>query len=368
MFKRNRQWLVMVGVLALTVACSTEPEAEQTPSAAAGDGEVAASTPVAVKISDAEVIVLGAPDDAMEWLKAENWWGEEKRGEQLQAPYAIMTGISPRWQTMAQKITVPAKKEVFYRFMLPLVLHANKMVLERRERLQGLQTQLLGGDSLIDDDYAWLRGVADILRIASADQSLENNATDLQPLIEAALYKLDVLPPGLVLGQAAYESGYGTSRFAVKGNALFGQWTYGGEGMKPQKQRASLGDHRIAAYDWPFDSVRGYYINISAHPAYEPLRKIRAERRAAGKPLDSIALADGLIRYSERGQAYVDTLKGIIRVNKLDIADGASLRDEPMRFLVSAESAAAAPELRDEIEGLRKSGELASIIDRMQLE
>ena len=364
----NRQMLATAGILALTVACSAEPEAEQTLSTAAADVAAAAAAENSAKISDAEVVVFGTPDDAMDWLKAENWWGEEKREEQLEAPYAIMTGIAPRWQTVAQEITVPAKKEVFYRFMLPLVLHANKMVLQRRERLQGLQTQLSSGNPLIEADYAWLRGLADILRIAPADQDLANNAADLQPLIEAALYKLDVLPPGLVLGQAAYESGYGTSRFAVKGNALFGQWTYGGEGMKPQQQRASLGDHRIAAYDWPFDSVRGYYINISAHPAYEPLRKIRAQRRAAGKPLDSIALADGLIRYSERGQAYVDTLKGIIRVNKLDRADNARLRDEPMRFLVSAESAAAAPGLRKEIEDLRKSGELDSIIDRMQLE
>jgi Bax protein len=79
-------------------------------------------------------------------------------------------------------------------------------------------------------------------------------------------------------------------------------------------------------------------------------------------------MAAGLIRYSERGQEYVDTLKGIIRVNKLDIADEAVFRDEPMSFMVPAESAEEAAKLRREIEVLRESGELEKIIARMQLE
>ena len=90
--------------------------------------------------------------------------------------------------------------------------------------------------------------------------------------------------------------------------------------------------------------------------------------KASGKPLTSLALADGLIRYSERGQEYVDTLKGIIRVNGLSIADDAVFRDEPTRFLVGAENEAAAAELRQEIETMRASGELAEIIARMRLE
>ena len=114
----------------------------------------------------------------------------------------------------------------------------------------------------------------------------------------------------------------------------------------PEQQRANLGDYRIAAFDWPFDSVRGYFINLMSHPAYEDFRRIRAQLRAAGEPLSSLALADGLTSYSERGQEYVDTLKGMIRVNRLEIADGATFRDEPMRFVVGAEDAAAAAETR----------------------
>jgi Bax protein len=95
---------------------------------------------------------------------------------------------------------------------------------------------------------------------------------------------------------------------------------------------------------------------------------MRADKRAAGEPLRSMELADGLIAYSERGQKYVDTLKGIMRVNNLTIADDAVFRDEPIKFLVGAESPEAAVELRKEIEELRASGELSTIIARMQLE
>jgi Bax protein len=318
-----------------------------------------------------QVIVLGSPDDVIGWLQAENWWGEEKHGEQLTVPNAMITGISPRWRENAQKLPVAQKKEIFYRFMLPLVMHANTMVLDRRARLTRMVDTLEDDGKLQTADLEWLREAVVLLRITNKDNAVAldgQSPEELRKVIDQALYRLDVIPAGLVLGQAAYESGYGTSRFAAEGNALFGQWTFGGKGLVPEQQRSNLGDHRIAAFEWPFDSVRGYFINLSSHPAYEDFRRLRADLKAAGKPVTSLALADGLIRYSERGQAYVDTLKGIIRVNKLDIADDAVFRDEPMSFLVSAENETAALKLREEIEALRKSGELATIIARMRLE
>jgi len=316
-----------------------------------------------------EVIVLSGHEEVIDWLKAEDWWGEEKRGRQLQVPRVMITGIPKRWQKTSATLPVQTKKELFYRFIVPLVIHANTMILDRRERLAKIDTALAAGKNISAEDRDWLHQVAAILRISEGD-SVDTlpTAETLRPIIEQALYKLDIIPAGLALGQAAYESGYGTSRFAVAGNALFGQWTFGGEGLVPEQQRTNLGDHRIASYDWPFDSVRGYFINLSSHPAYEDFRRLRAELRAAGKPLSSMVLADGLIRYSERGQAYVDTLKGIMRVNKLIIADDAVFRDEPMRFIVGAEDQTAAANLKTEIKALRASGELEKIIDRMKLE
>ncbi len=323
---------------------------------------------VTASVSAQEVIVLGSTQAVVDWLKAENFWGEEKHGEHLQVPRAMITGITQRWAKTSAKLPVAQKKEIFYRFMVPLVIHANNMVLDRRAKLQAMDARLAKGESLRPDEMEWLGEVANLLRIVKKGEQSKKTAAELREIISQALYKLDVIPVGLVLGQAAYESGYGTSRFAAEGNALFGQWTYGGTGMVPGEQRKNLGDHRIASYEWPFDSVRSYYINLSAHPAYESFRKLRAEARAAGKPFSSIELAQGLTSYSERGQEYVDTLRSIIRVNKLDIADGAVFRDEPMRFIVGADGDAAAAELEKEIEELRASGQLKTIIERMRLE
>jgi len=323
------------------------------------------SGPVAAQ----EVIVFGSRADVVEWLKAEDFWGEEQRDAQLQVPRALITGITERWQTAARNMPVAEKKEIFYRFLLPLVLHANELVIDRRARLTGMAATLSNGGSMSQEDLDWLREVAVVLRIAKRDAAAKLSTPDeLNKVLEKALYKLDVIPAGLVLGQGAYESGYGTSRFAVAGNALFGQWTFGGEGLVPEQQRKSLGDHRIAAYDWPFDSVRSYFINLSSHPAYEDFRRLRADLKAAGKPVTSVALADGLIRYSERGQEYVDTLKSIMRVNRLDIADNAVFRDEPRRFIVGADGEEDAARIREEVEMMRASGELADIIARMRLD
>lgn len=315
----------------------------------------------------AEVVVVSGLEETIGWLESEGWWGEGNRSEQLMVPKIVITEISPRWQKTSKDLPVPQKKEIFYRLILPLVLHANSMVLERRERLKLISAQLASGSLPSEDDLQWLGTIVKPLRI-STGSGWQQSIVKLQDVIEESLYKLDVIPPGLALGQAAYESGYGTSRFAGEGNALFGQWTFGGEGLVPEQQRQHLGDHRIASYRWPFDSVRAYVINLNTHPAYEKFRKIRAELRAEGQALSSLVMADGLTSYSERGQAYVDTLKGIIRFNKLDIADDAAFRDETLKFVVGAASEEEAVDIRRQLDKLRMNGELSQIIKEMNLE
>ncbi len=320
--------------------------------------------------ADPEVIVLSGFEQTRDWLAQEGWWGEVNRETQLSAPNVLITGISLRWAEESARLPVSQKKEIFYRFLLPLILHANELVLDRRATAEQAAAAYASTGSISEEALANIREFAPVLRIMSRDEAagLQKDDPALAAVFDELLYKLDVIPAGLALGQAAYESGYGTSRFAAEGNALFGQWTFGGEGLKPEQQREELGDHRIAAFDWPFDSVRSYFINLMSHPAYDAFRKLRAEKRAAGEPLASLDLADGLIAYSERGQEYVDTLKSIIRVNSLDLADSAVLRDEPRRFMIGAEDEADAERIRAEVEALRRSGELAEIIERMDLD
>jgi len=316
-----------------------------------------------------EITIVGSQDELLALLEEDNWWAERKRGQQIEVPYEMVVAITERWQKNAPNLPVATKKDIFFSALLPLVVHANTMVMDRRSRIQEVDRKLAGGETLTAQEVDQVREMAVLLRICSREEADQMSGPDeYRKALKEALYRLDVIPPGLVLGQAAYESGYATSRFAVEGNALFGQWTYGGDGLVPGQQRKKLGDHRIASYDWPFDSVRDYFINLSSHPAYEDFRRIRADLKAAGKPLSSLALAEGLKRYSERGQEYVDTLKGIIRYNNLDIADDAVFRDETMRFLMGAADQAAAEKLRKDIEAMRKSGELEEIIERMRLE
>jgi len=306
----------------------------------------------------------------MTWLESEDWWGEPSRDEQLAVPHLIITAINPSWRVASQNLTVQQKKGLFYRLMLPLVMHANGMVLEFRAGLEQAQGELQQDGEVSPDSLALLKRLAILLPGEEAQylDSLSGNAPELAAMVDDLLYRVDVVPAGLALGQAAYESGYGTSRFAVEGNSLFGQWTYKGDGIVPGKQRKSLGNHQIKAFDWPFDSVRGYFINLMSHPAYEDFRRLRAERRAAGEPMDSLALADGLLKYSERGVEYVNSLKGMIRANHLYIADDAVFRDEPLRFIMTENDPDAAAELRSDIDRMGESGELEEIIVRMRLD
>ena len=361
--------LLMAFILA---ACSpdapSEPAVDKAVAAAATAAAGAAAPPTAPEVP--EVIVVVGIDGLIEQLKQEQWWGEVDRDEQLTVPHLMITRIHPAWRIVAPDLPVPQKKAVFYRLMLPLVMHANEMVMERRGRVLQAKERLAAGGQLSEEELQDFRRALVIFRVKNEEEAaaVTVSSPELPAIIDDLLYRLDVVPAGLALGQAAYESGYGTSRFAADGNALFGQWTYGGDGMAPEQKRKEKGDYGVAAFDWPFDSVRGYFINLMSHPAYEDFRKLRAELRASGEPLSSMRLADGLVRYSERGQEYVDGLKGIIRVNGLDIADDAVFRDEPLRFLISEGTPEEAAAMKQRLAEARASGDLAEIYARMRLE
>ena len=372
MVSKMNRFLVAVILLPVVLLAACTPDASEQNSTSQSATPTAAEDAAATDTAPGEVpeVVVLASDEVIPWLEAERWWGENRHGEQLDVPHLMIAAIKPSWQVNAQKLSVAQKKEIFYRFMLPLVMHANEMVMSRRAGLLRAQQEWASDGRLTPGSLDLLRNLSRLLPGFDEARAGNLGADDpgIPAIIEDLLYRVDIIPPGLALGQAAYESGYATSRFAVEGNALFGQWTYGGDGIKPQEQRASKGDHRIKAFDWPFDSVRGYFINLISHRAYEDFRRLRAELRAAGKPLDSLTLADGLLSYSERGQAYVDTLKGIIRANGLDVADHAVFREEPIRFIVTEQTPEDAAATREELARMRERGELEEIFERMNLD
>ena len=135
---------------------------------------------------------------------------------------------------------------------------------------------------------------------------------------------MDIIPTSIALAQAAKESGWGTSRFALEGNALFGQWTWSGEGLKPKDSEKNEG-HKVMKFNVLQASVRAYQRNINTHSTYKEFRKERAKLRDQGKPLDSLILSKHLNKYAETGEKYVEVLKQIIKQNNLQDFDDAKL-------------------------------------------
>jgi uncharacterized FlgJ-related protein len=316
-----------------------------------------------------DVRVFAGHEQSIAWMESIGWWGEELHAEQLEVPRTLLIAISPSWRDEAAQMPVSVKKEFFYRCLLPLVTHANWLVRQRRAWLKEREAEMANGQAPGGENLENLRLFAVTLRVKTEQEAGEiTDSAEWLKIIDELLYRLDEIPAGLAMGQAAYESGWGTSRFTVEGNALFGQWTYGGEGMAPKQQRKELGDHKIAAFTWPFDSVRGYFLNLSTHPAYEDFRKLRAGLRKDSKPLNSLTLADGLISYSERGQEYVDSLKSLIRSNGFDLADSAVPRDEPLAFAMGAANEEAARSMTERYEAMKKKGEFDRIVAEMRLE
>lgn len=203
---------------------------------------------------------------------------------------------------------VDTKKRVFLRVMLPLVLVVNEAVAADRRRLEAIARKRAKGQYVTADETDWLAAIA-----ARYDAE---GATPAE-----LLKRVDVVPASLALAQAAEESGWGTSRFTLEANNLFGHYTTGDDGL------AAAGDasRRLAQFATLHEAVRAYVHNLNTHGAYEPLRRLRAAARARGAFPDGHTLAGALTAYSERGPAYVDAIRALIRKNGLLRFDHARL-------------------------------------------
>jgi len=201
---------------------------------------------------------------------------------------------------------VKEKKKAFFGFMRPLVDKENAALLRDRERLLALRNEPV--DRLSSEEGQWLESLAESYRTES-------------PLVDAKawghlLERVDAVPYPLVLAQSANESAWGTSRFARQGHNFFGQWCFTkGCGIVPSRRDAGT-KHEVASFKSARNSVRAYLKNINTGRVYAGLRKIRAKQRVAGEPLEASALAGGLLKYSERGKAYVKEIRSMIRSNK----------------------------------------------------
>ena len=199
------------------------------------------------------------------------------------------------------------RKEFFIQIVLPLILKENSNIKIDRKRLFSIINK--SNNTVLEKK--WLEKKYKQYGVPSRDLS-------------TLKIRMDEVPVSLALAQAAKETGWGTSRFAQEGNALFGQWTWSGEGLKPKDADKSEG-HKVMKFNVLQASVRAYQRNLNTHSTYKDFRQERAKLRDKGEPLDSMILSKFLNKYAETGDQYVEVLQKIIKQNSLQDFDDAKL-------------------------------------------
>ncbi|PWI34136.1 glucosaminidase [Vibrio albus] len=209
---------------------------------------------------------------------------------------------------------VTEKKKAFFEYLRPGIRAENQRVNNERRFLSAIQSRVSHNKSLSSAQQQSVAALADSYQLPLQGQAVT------QDWLDEMNTRVNVLPETLVLTQAANESAWGTSRFARKGNNYFGQWCYQkGCGLVPL-QRHDEATHEVAKFDSAAESIHRYFMNVNRNQAYEELRAIRGELSRQGVDLldaeSATKLANGLLKYSERGQEYVNDLQAMIRHNE----------------------------------------------------
>jgi len=296
----------------------------------AGDQEIGASG--IDRDRPVERFKYDSPEQVEELAQRLNYTPEAWQAGVREVPRLYITTVPSRWRDKtSEDMPVVDKKRAFFRLLGPLILHANELIQADRQELESIIGALREGKTISPRQESFMRKTAVAYMLGEGEDSVDINDRALQ---DELIRRVDTLPPSLVLAQAAEESGWGTSRFAVEGNALFGMWTWGDEGIRPEQQRSEHGDHKIASHETPMDSVIAYMQNLNTHRSYESLRARRAELRRSGTKVTGWELAKTLTQYSERGQDYVNALHALMKTNMLMPTDDAYLGDGPTILLI----------------------------------
>jgi len=199
------------------------------------------------------------------------------------------------------------KRELFIKIVLPLILYENEKITEDRKKL----FKILAKNFNSPGEKVWLKRRFKEYKIEDQDLS-------------KLKMRMDTIPVSIALAQAANETGWGTSRFALEGNALFGQWTWSKKGITPKNKDPNQ-SHKILQFQILKASVRAYKNNLNTHNAYKEFREVRAKLRQSGTKVTGLALIKYLKNYSEIGIKYTEIIEGIIVKNSLTDFDKANL-------------------------------------------
>ena len=199
------------------------------------------------------------------------------------------------------------RKDLFIQIILPLIIMENNNIKLDRKKL----FSILNKSKNTNKEKNWLNLKFKQYGVVNKDLSILK-------------IRMDEIPVSMAIAQAAKETGWGTSRFAQEGNALFGQWTWSGEGIKPS-EADNDSTHKVMKFKVLQASVRAYQRNLNTHSSYKDFRYVRAELRDEGKKLDSMILTEHLDKYAETGKDYIIVLQKIIKQNNLTDFDDAKL-------------------------------------------
>ena len=205
------------------------------------------------------------------------------------------------------------KRELFIKIVLPLILAENEKILEDRKKL----FKILGKNFNTAGERVWLKRRFKEYKIDDRDLS-------------KLKMRMDIIPVSIALAQAANESGWGTSRFALEGNALFGQWTWSKKGISPKNKDPDQ-SHKILQFQVLKASVKAYKNNLNTHNAYKEFREKRAQLRQQEETVIGLKLVKYLKNYAAIGERYVEILEDIIERNSLTDFDQANLLPTKMK-------------------------------------
>ena len=199
------------------------------------------------------------------------------------------------------------KKDTFIKIVMPLILDENNKIIENRKKL----FKILAKPNNTRGERVWLKRRFEDYGIKNED------VTELK-------IRMDIIPVSIAIAQAAKESGWGTSRFALEGNAMFGQWTWGKKGIAPLEREKNQA-HKILKFPILRSSVQAYKNNLNTHKGYREFREKRAELRKTNKKISGTELVQYLHNYAATGSEYTIALKKIIEQNQLTDFDEAVL-------------------------------------------
>ncbi len=194
---------------------------------------------------------------------------------------------------------IKKRKNLFIKIVLPLIIEENVKIRLDRKKL----FLILNKNNNSRSDIEWLNKKFKQYGV------IKNDFSTLK-------VRIDEIPVSLAIAQAAKETGWGTSRFAQKGNALFGQWTWSGEGIKPAAADTNS-KHKVASFKVLKASVKAYHRNINTHSSYREFRRERSIQRDNYGKLNSLELLKYLDKYAETGVEYTKVLEKIIKQNSL---------------------------------------------------